>query len=159
MKVGITINEDKNYSSLPSAVTASIAAQDLRMTSAHSLDSLAKSAVTNCPNFSHGVRPVNCSIGAEAAIALEMVFVLLYFCKIAYTDIKKQNYDIDHPHHVSENLKQYVEFNFQQTHKLSVQYCQNHTPALYEDILYGTMLPTFPRMTLQTQSQDCSLLL
>lgn len=70
LRIRININENKNYSPLPSAVTASIAAQDLRMTSAHSLDSLVKSAVTNCPNFSQGVRPVNCSIGAEAAIAL-----------------------------------------------------------------------------------------
>lgn len=44
---------------------------DLRITLTQSDDSLSKSRVTNSPNFSHGVMPTNCKIGADAAMALK----------------------------------------------------------------------------------------
>lgn len=54
----------------PVAVTELMAAQDFRMTSAQLSEALAKSAVTNCPNLSQGVMPVNWRTGADAAMAL-----------------------------------------------------------------------------------------
>ena len=61
---------NNNNSNTPLAVTELIADQDLRITSAQSVDALAKSSVTFCPNLPQGVRSVNWRTGAEAAMAL-----------------------------------------------------------------------------------------
>ena len=55
---------------LPFDITKDRDFQDFRIVSEHSADADAKSAVTTRLNASHGVSPVNCKIGAEAAIAL-----------------------------------------------------------------------------------------
>lgn len=60
-------NYQKKYNSLPVAPIVLITSQDFLIFSTQTCDALLKLLVSTSLKASHGVSPVNCQIGAEAA--------------------------------------------------------------------------------------------